>query len=328
MKGRILITGASGFVGYHLITEALKNNLEVYAAIRKSSNVEHLKGLNIQFTYPDFGNAESLRQEFKEKQYDYVIHAAGVTKARSGQEYHHINTVYTRNLAQAAVSINHHFKKMVFISSLAAIGPLHTSNGILTEHTEPKPVTAYGKSKLKAEQELHQTTTLNYTILRPTAVYGPREKDIFIFIKQIAKGLEPYIGNKAQKLSFVYVTDLAKASVTALEGGDRKTYNLSDGNFYDRYEMADIAKSILNTKAIKLHLPMGLVKLIASVAQSVSRLKNQASALNIEKLKELTAANWNCSIEEAKIDLGFYPQYNLQKGLTETLAWYKANKWL
>ncbi len=328
MKGRILITGASGFVGYHLITEALKNNLEVYAAIRKSSNVEHLKGLDIQFTYPDFGNAESLREEFKDKQYDYMIHAAGVTKARSGQEYHHINTVYTRNLAQAAVSINHHFKKMVFISSLAAIGPLHTSNGILTEHTEPKPVTAYGKSKLKAEQELHQITALNYTILRPTAVYGPREKDIFIFIKQIAKGLEPYIGNKAQKLSFVYVTDLAKASVTALEGGDRKTYNLSDGNFYDRYEMADIAKSILNTKAIKLHLPMGLVKLIASVAQSVSRLKNQASALNIEKLKELTAANWNCSIEEAKIDLGFYPQYNLQKGLTETLAWYKANKWL
>ncbi|GAB2690691.1 NAD(P)-dependent oxidoreductase [Mucilaginibacter koreensis] len=328
MKGRVLITGASGFVGYHLITEALKNNLEVYAAVRKSSQIDHLKDLNIQYTYPDFTNIESLKQEFQEKQYDYVIHAAGVTKARSDAEYNHINATYTKNIAEAALSINYHFKKMVFISSLAAVGPLHTSSGIITEQNEPHPVTAYGHSKLKAEKELSRFTTLNYTILRPTAVYGPREKDIFIVLKQIAKGLEPYIGSKAQKLSFVYVTDLAKASIAALYAGNQKTYHLSDGNFYDRYEMADITKSVLHTKAIKLHLPLGLVKVIAAASQSISKLKNQASALNIEKLKELTAANWNCSIEEAKADLGFYPEYNLKKGLTETLAWYKANQWL
>lgn len=328
MKGRVLITGASGFVGYHLINEALKHNLEVFAAVRKSSDISHLKDLNIRFTYPDFTNAEALKKEFQANQYDYIIHAAGVTKARNQQEYNRINAGYTKNIAEAALSINYQFKKLVFISSLAAVGPLENSTGIITEETQPRPVTAYGKSKLKAENDLKQFQALNYTILRPTAVYGPREKDIFIVIKQIAKGIEPYIGSKAQKLSFVYATDLAKASIAALNGGNHKTYHLSDGNFYDRYEMADIIKSVLNTKAIQVHLPTGFVKVIAALSQGISSLNNKASALNIEKLKELTAANWACSIEQARHDLGFYPECNLQKGLAETLAWYKANKWL
>lgn len=328
MNGRVLITGASGFVGYHLINEALQNNLEVYAAVRKSSDIKHLKHLNINFTYPDFSSAESLKKEFQEKQYDYIIHAAGITKASQQHEYAHINTTYTRNIAEAAVSINYTFKKLVFISSLAAVGPLQGLNGMISEDTTPHPVTAYGQSKLKAEAELSHFSTLNYTILRPTAVYGPREKDIFIMFKQIARGMEPYIGKKAQKLSFIYVTDLAKAAVAALQAGNHKTYNLSDGNFYDRYEMADIIKSILKTKTIKVHLPPGFVKLIALMAEGAAKLQHKASALNVEKLKELTAANWSCSIEEAKADLGFYPQYNLNKGLTETLAWYKAHEWL
>lgn len=328
MKGRVLITGASGFVGYHLINEAVRNNLEVYAAVRKSSDVEHLRHLNIQFTYPDFSSVDALKKEFQEKHYDYVIHAAGTTKARSLHEYNQVNAGYTRNIAQAAVSINYHFKKMVFISSLAAVGPLHNMNGLLTEDMKPNPVTAYGKSKLLAEIELSYLPSLNYTILRPTAVYGPREKDIFIVIKQIARGLEPYIGSKAQKLSFIYATDLAKAGVAALSAGNHHTYHLSDGNFYSRYEMADIIKSVLNTKAIQVHLPLPMVKVAAAISGAVNHLRKKATVLNTQKLKELTAINWACSTDEARHDLSFYPAYNLQRGLTETLAWYKANKWL
>jgi nucleoside-diphosphate-sugar epimerase len=142
------------------------------------------------------------------------------------------------------------------------------------------------------------------------------------------KGIEPYIGKAQQKLSFIYVKDLAKASIKALYGGNNKTYNLSDGNFYNRYELGTITKDVLMLKTLKFHLPVNFVKMIAAVSEKISSLSNKAAVLNIEKLNELTAINWNCDIEAAKSDLGFYPLYNLQSGMAETLKWYKANKWL
>src|ERR1700744_2931767 len=192
MKQRVLITGASGFVGYHLITEALNNGLEVFAAVRKSSKVEHLQNLGIQFTYLDYESPEALKVDFETNKYDYVIHAAGSLRARTVEEYNHINADYTYNLGKAAVEAG--CKKFVMISSLAGVGPLDTLDGVITESTTPHPITAYGKSKILAEDKLKSIQGLNYTILRPTAVYGPRDKDIFIFLKQVAKGFEPYIG--------------------------------------------------------------------------------------------------------------------------------------
>jgi len=328
MKKRVLITGASGFVGYHLIEAALHDDLDVYVAIRKSSDVSHLKHFDIQYTYPNFNNLESLKNELQEKQYDYIIHAAGITRARSAKEYKHINADYTYNLALAAQSAGKKLKGFVFISSLAAVGPLKNLNGIITEATIPQPITDYGKSKLLAEKKLKTIDGLNYTILRPTAVYGPRDTGIFIFFQQLKKGIEPYIGHAEQKLSFIYVKDLAKTAVKALYKCDENTYNLSDGNFYDKYELGTIAKNVLNLRAVKFHLPVNFVKIIASLSEKVGSLRNKAVILNMDKLKELTAANWYCDIEHAKQDLGFYPDHDLKAGLTETLNWYKKNKWL
>lgn len=328
MKKRVLITGASGFVGYHLIEEALHNNLEVYAAVRKSSKIDHLKEFDIRYTYPEFENIESLKKELLDKQYNYIIHAAGTTAALSENAYNKINAGYTANLAAAAAEAGSNVKKFILIGSLAAVGPLNTLHGMIDECTPPNPVTTYGRSKLLAEEKLKKFPELNYTIIRPTGIYGPRERGIFIILKQFAKGIEPYIGNKDQKLSFIYVKDLAKVTIKALFGGDHKTYNLSDGNFYDRYELAGITKAILGVKTIKFHLPVNFVKFIAAFAEKFGYLTGKAPALNVEKVRELTAINWSCSIESAQHDLGFYPQYNLQKGLEETYNWYKSNKWL
>lgn len=328
MKERVLITGGSGFVGYHLIEEALQNNLEVFIAVRKSSKIDHLKNFDIQYIYPEFNNTEALKQLLAEIKPNYVIHAAGVTSARSEGEYNRINATYTFNLASAAKEACPALKKFVLVGSLAAVGPLNTLSGLITETTIPKPVTAYGRSKLLAEQKLKTVTGLNYTILRPTAVYGPRDTGIFIFFKQVAKGIEPYIGNAQQKLSFIYVKDLTKASIKALYGGNNQTFNLSDGNFYSRYELGNITKDELKLKTLKFHLPVNFVKIIAAVSEKLSSLRNKAAILNIEKLNELMATNWHCDIEAAKSDLGFYPSYNLQAGMAETLKWYKAHKWL
>ncbi len=328
MKGRVLITGASGFVGYHLIQEALKNNLEVFAAVRKSSKTDHLKGFDIQYTYPDFSEAASLATEIKEKQYDYIILAAGITSARSEEEYNEVNAGYTHNLALAVQESGISLKKLVLISSLAAVGPLNNLEGIITEATAPHPITAYGKSKLLAEEKLKAFAEMNYTILRPTGVYGPRDRGIFIFFKQVSKGIEPYIGSFSQQFSFIYVADLAKAAVRALYAGNHNTYNLSDGNFYDRYELASVAKSILGQKTLKFHLPVNFVKCIAYLSEKYCYLTNKAAILNVEKLDELMAVNWRCSIKAAEADLAFSPEYDLKSGVTETLNWYRFNKWI
>jgi len=327
MKKRVLITGASGFVGYHLVTEALNKNLEVFIAVRSSSKIDHLKHLDIKYTSLEFNNPSALEKEIEEKHYDYIIHAAGVTRARTDDEYKEINATYTYNLALAAAQTGH-VKKFVFISSLAAVGPLTDIDGVIDANTIPQPVTAYGKSKLQAEEQLKTIDNLNYTILRPTAVYGPRDKDIFIFFKQVAIGFEPYIGRIEQKLSFIYVADLAKASIKALFSGDKKAYILSDDSCYNRYQLANYIKAVLLNKTLKIHLSVNFVKMIAGIAEKVSSLTNKAAVLNIEKLNELKAVNWSCNIDEAKADLDFQPAYNLKAGVAETIQWYKANKWL
>lgn len=326
MKEKVLITGASGFVGYHLIEEAINNNLEVFAGIRKSSEIGHLKNFDIQYRYPDFQNIESLQEDFAANKYQYVIHAAGLTKARLPAEYEQINAEYTRNIAMAAAAGN--VKKFILIGSLAAVGPLEDITETITEQTIPHPVTSYGRSKLHAEQLLRDIKNLNYTILRPTGVYGPRDRDIFIFFKQLTRGIEPYIGRKSQKFSFIYVADLAQAAIKALYNGDGETFNLSDGRFYDRYELGKITKDVLHLAPLKFHLPVSFVRVVAFIAEKYSSLNKKASALNVEKLNELTAVNWNCNIEKARKELGYLPRYDLAAGVAETLNWYKVNNWL
>lgn len=329
MKQKVLITGASGFVGFHLIEAALNRGLEVYAAIRKSSIVDHLKSFDISYTELDFRSVESLKKDINEKQYDFIVHAAGTTKAKNLEEYNLVNASYTENLALAAVASGVEIKKLVFMSSLASIGPLSEGNQLINEQTIPRPVTAYGKSKLLAEEKLQQIK-LPVVALRPTAVYGSRDKDIFIILKTFNNGFEPYIGSKAQDLSFVYVKDLARVSLNALYTSDEANgaYNITDGKCYDRYELANITKKVLDKQTLKFHLPVPFVKGLALVLEKSYGLFNKTPVLNLEKLNELTAANWCCDISKANKYLDFNPKYDLQKGLIEALEWYKENKWL
>lgn len=328
MRERVLITGASGFAGFHIIEEALHNNFEVYAAVRKTSKTEHLKHLDIHFVNLSYRDVPALKQQLTDIKPDYIIHAAGITAARSQAEYDQINATYTFNLASAAVQAGINLKKFVLISSLAALGPLKTLVGSISERSKPKPVTAYGRSKLLAEEQLMTVKNLSYTILRPTAIYGPRDTGIFIFFKQLVRGIEPYMGKAEQKLTFIYVKDVAKAAIKSLYSSNVTDYNLSDGNFYSKYELGNLAKEALSLKTFKFHLPVIFIKLIASISEKVSSLSNKAAILNTEKLNELMAVNWSVDIEKAKAELGFYPAYNLKTGLIETLKWYRANDWL
>ena len=327
MSESVLITGASGFLGYHLIIAALEKKLEVIAAVRGSSNIEHLKGLPIQFVLLNYEDISALNKVITDNKINYIIHAAGVTKGVRQQEYDYVNATYSVNLAKAVNVADGNFKKMVFISSLAAVGPSIDNVTIINEQTIPRPVTAYGKSKLLAEKELG-TVKIPLIILRPTAIYGPRDKDIFIIIKTINRGFDPYMGKFVQQLSFVHAKDVADVAVQALFANNTGIYTISDGNNYSRYQFADIAKRILRKNSIRTHIPMPLIKVLAYFLETANGWVNKPAVINREKLHELAAKNWSCDISKAKNELNFIPKFNLENGLEDSIQWYKDNKLL
>lgn len=327
MREKVLITGASGFLGYHIINAAVKEGYDVYAAVRKSSNVKHLQHLSVSYIELNYEDAAGLEKIFAENDFDYVIHAAGTTKANTEAEYDLVNNTYTVNLARAAAK-SKKIKRFVFISSLAALGPSKSATENITESKDPNPVTAYGKSKLNAENNL-QNIDIAVTVFRPTAIYGPREKDIFIVTKTLNKGIDAYIGRINQQLSFVYGADMGEIAVRALkQTGENAYYNITDGKSYSRYAYADIVKAVLKKKAVRFHLPLPVIKVILFLVEKINKSMNRVPAVSIEKLNELTALNWACDISKVKKELGFEPKFDLEKGLKESVEWYKENKWL
>jgi nucleoside-diphosphate-sugar epimerase len=327
MTENVLITGASGFLGYHLITAALEKNLSVYAAVRKNSSIDHLKELPVKYVFLDYNDVEDMAKTLAENNIHYIIHAAGVTKAVKQQQYNDINASNSVNLAKAAEISRGDFKKMVFISSLAAAGPAASLADTITEQQEPRPVTAYGKSKLLAEKELSKLN-ISLVSLRPTAVYGPGDKDIFIMLKTVSRGLDPYMGKINQQLSFVHAADVATVAVQSLFADAEGVYNITDGNKYDRYEFADITKRILNKKALRFHIPMPLIKVLAYFLETTNSWMNKPAVINREKLHELAATNWYCDISKAREDLNFKPKFSLTNGLQDSIDWYKKNRLL
>jgi nucleoside-diphosphate-sugar epimerase len=331
MTERVLITGASGFIGYYLVKEARAAGLEVHAAVRPSSDVSRLKELDPVLVTLDFSSVESLRQVLDQGQYSYIIHAAGATRAKNEAEYNRINAIYTKNLAEAAATTARPIKKFVFLSSLAAIGPLpYNEQQPITENTVPNPVTGYGKSKLLAERYLSGFKTLNITIIRPTAVYGPGEKDIFILFKTLNQGLDAYIGSDPQRFSFVYVNDLVESTLAAMFNGPggHVAFNISDGFAYDRYALADEFRKISKKNPLRIHVPFFLIAWLAGGLDFFYKYSKKTPVLNREKLYELTAPNWICSIDAAAKDLNYKPKYSLSQGMTETLSWYREQGWL
>ncbi|MEO1263900.1 MAG: NAD(P)-dependent oxidoreductase [Bacteroidota bacterium] len=328
---KILITGASGFVGSHLVEEALERNLDVYAGVRKTSSRKYLQDKRIHFFEMDFSNKKDLAKKLTEKKFDYIIHNAGIVSAPKLNQYFTVNYEYVKNLIDVLISQNIVPEKYIQISSLAAYGPASSTDlsDFLKEEDEPKPINTYGKSKLKSEKYITSLNNFPYIIIRPTAIYGPREKEILTFFKLINKNVEGYIGLKKQHLTFIYVKDLTKTILDAtLSGISQKSYFISDGKYYSQRDLGKYAKQFLNKKTIPFHVPVSLVRGIAWLLEQPAKFTGNYPALNLEKVNILESMNWKCDLTALKTDLNFQPQYDLGKGLEETLQWYKENGWL
>ena len=332
---RILITGASGFIGSFLVEKALEEGYETWAGVRKSSSREYLKDDRIQFLDLNFGDKNKLKEQlsdFKEKygKFDYVVHNAGVTKCLDAEDFDKINFRYTANLIDALREVEAVPDKFVLMSSLSAFGVGDEQNYTPIKITDtPNPNTAYGKSKLKAECYL-RSMDVPYIILRPTGVYGPREKDYFLMIKTVKSGLDVGAGFKPQHLTFIYVKDLVDAVFLALKSElKNKAYFVADGDVYTDKEYTQLVKQVIEKKhVLSLKVPLWILKTVSIVAESISRITKKPSTLNRDKYIIMKQRNWKCDITPLVNDLGFTAKYNLKDGLEESVSWYKENGWL
>jgi nucleoside-diphosphate-sugar epimerase len=330
MKPKILITGANGFIGGFIVLEALSEGFDVYSCVRKNSNVQSLKSLNTTIVEVNYTDVTAMASLIREHRFDYIIHNAGLTKSPDPGELIRINKGLLEKLVEAIRISETKIKKLIYISSLAAYGPAdHSVDGIVRDSCEPSPVTHYGKSKLAAELYLKQQTDIPYIILRPTVVYGPREKDLLNVFQMINKRIDVQPGLISQKLTFIYVKDLAKLILKAcMSDKVHKGYFATDGNVYTSEAFAGFIKEYMNKWALKVRVPIFLVQGLAHITEKLAGLWDSYPVFNVDKVNELKAKNWNCDVSNLYHDLGFKAEYDLTKGIPETIQWYKENKWL
>ncbi len=328
----ILITGATGFIGGFIVDEALNRGMQVWVAVRPTSSRKYLTDPRIQFLELNLGNKEQMKERMGNLKFDYVVHAAGATKCLHAEDFFRSNTDGTKNLVQALIELQMPLKRFVFVSSLSVYGPVAEKQPYreICLNDKPQPNTAYGRSKLAAEQYIESLSSLPYVILQPTGVYGPRERDYFMMAKSIKSHTDFSVGYKPQDLTFVYVLDVVQAIFLALDcqktGGK---YMLSDGEVYSSRTFSDLIHRELG-KPWLLHIkaPIWLLRIITFCGEYIGRMTGKISALNNDKYNIMKQRNWRCDINPAIKDLGYKPKYQLDEGVRQTIKWYKENGWL
>lgn len=330
---KILITGASGFIGSFIVEEALRQGFETWAAVRKSSSREWLQDERIKFIELSLNSKEQLVEQLRSKNFDYVVHAAGVTKCLNRQDFRRINTEGTKNLAEALIELQMPLKRFVYLSSLSIFGAIKEEQPYedIRENDTPKPNTEYGRSKLEAEKILDSLCSrIPYIILRPTGVYGPREKDYFVMAKSIKQHTDFAVGYKRQDITFVYVTDVVQAVFLALNHGDNgRRYFLSDGKVYQSTTFSNLIREELGRPWwIRITAPVWVLRVITFFGEYISRMTGKVSVLNNDKFNILKQRNWRCDIQSAIDELGYQPKVTLEEGVRRTIKWYKENGWI
>ncbi len=314
---RILVTGATGFVGSHVAQTMVERGHEVSVLMRSREGwlkevgkVERITG--------DLTQPRTLEGLFQ-RVFDLVIHAGGLTSAPENQDYYRVNTLGTYNLLRTLRETSHLSGLFVYVSSLAAAGP-----GEVNEGDYERPITPYGESKLYGEFMV-MDSGFSYLILRPPVIFGPRDADVLQFFRMVKKGWAPAFFKK-KRLSILYVRNLVAALEFLVERGSKGVFFLSDGT-YTWWDLADMAAGLLGVNLKAFPLPQGVLGPLASVSQFYRCLRGRAVLLNREKLKEMKEDAWICNPQGISA-LGFSPPVSLIVALEETIEWYKDRDYL
>ena len=333
---KVLITGASGFIGGFLTDEALKRGYEVWAGVRSHSSRAHLQDERIRFMDLNYKDEEALKAQLadfvaKEGAWDYVIHNAGLTKTLNKADFFEVNAENTHRFLNALAE-ECPPSKFLLMSSLSSFGQGDEEGFSPIRLTDPqRPNTVYGKSKLEAENYVRRQQAFPYVILRPTGVYGPGERDYFLEIQSIQSGFDFAVGRIPQRITFIYVKDLARVAFDALEKEEirNKEYFVADGDVHTDASFARMVQDILGKKHVfHARVPLPLAHIACLVSERVGKWMHKSMTLNSDKYQILKQRNWICDITPLQEDLHFRAEYPLRKGLEESIAWYKREKWL
>lgn len=324
-----LITGATGFIGSHLAEALLQRGHRVRCLVRRTSDLKWLAGRPVELCCGSLEDLESLTAASRDV--DYLYHLAGAVKARHPQDFFRHNTEGALNLARAALASAPRLKRFLFASSQAAAGPAPGLDRPVREADGCHPISMYGKSKLLAEQQLMGLSgKLPLTVIRPPAVYGPRDTEVLMYFRWIRRGLAPLPGFRTRYAHLVYVKDLVRGMIQAAESENARgrTYFLAEDRAYSWQEISDRIARALGRRPLRVHLPLFLAHFSATLAEAGAFVARQPTQFDRQKVREMSQRYWAVSAAAARRDFGFQSEYDLERGVAETVKWYKDNNWL
>lgn len=323
---KAFVTGGTGFIGSHLADHLIESPEYTDVRCLVRSDEKWLSGKSYTPIRGDLTSVSALRKAMTDV--DTVFHLAGVVSAPTQKEFNRANVDATETLLRVADQCG--VKNLVILSSLAAAGP--SSGTPRTEEEPMQPVSMYGRSKQKMEKMIHNVTDerkMSVKILRPPAVYGPREDQIYTLFKLMKFGVTPMVGNgKTPRLSIVYVTDVVKGILDAarMDSSGIHTYFIS-GQISCWQEIKEIADTVLGKQSLALRLNPTLVKKVAGAIETTATLFGSYPVVNRDKAREMIL-EWTCSTQKAEKELGYTPAVPLDEGISRTLHWYKKHNWL
>ena len=324
---RVFVTGATGFIGSHVVGLLVDQGHEVVAMVRKTSDTSLLDRLQVETVIGSMGEARRCRSSLA--QADAVIHIAGVTGAKDKSVLYRVNAEGTRDLVDEVAGCVEPGTPFVYVSSVSAQGPSQDDQPRPPDEI-PRPVSHYGRSKLEGEGAvLAHRDHLGVTIVRPPAVYGPRDWDMFELFKLVDRRIAPVMGGQKRWLSVIHGEDVARATVACLEApGEGEVYTVDDGGCYTWEELAQTIAEAMDKKAIRLPLPRAVFRVAATVAEVGGGVLNTTATFNRDKYCEMVQPSWVCGHEAIRRDLGWQPRWNLLDGARQTARWYRENGWL
>jgi nucleoside-diphosphate-sugar epimerase len=337
---RVLVTGATGFIGYHLVRALLAEGAQVTCLIRPTSNRTTLENLNISFARGDVTLIETLTGPVS--CVGVVYHLAGMTSGFHARDYQNVNELGTANIARACAQRTSP-PTLIVVSSIAAAGP-SPSGRLLSEENPPSPISSYGRSKLAGEKAAEVwAREVPITIVRPPIVFGEYDRDVFKMFATVSHGWHLVPGIKDRYYSFIHAGDLSRGLILAAHHGERLTshegsgqesfgkgvYFLSTDEHQSYADFGRMLAQALGRKGVGIiRIPIPATWLVGAVSEMIGRLRGRPSIVNLDKAREAAAGSWVCSADKARRQLGFEIQVSLEERLSQTVQWYRDQGWL
>ncbi len=326
---KVLVTGATGFVGSFVAERFLTEGFEVRCVVRQTSNLRWLKDKPFEVIFSDFRSAESLKSAVENV--DFVVHVAGTIAARNYEGYLAGNRDLTKKLLDAVSLFNPTVNKFIYISSQTALGPADSLENPPDENSPCRPITRYGKSKREGELVvLDQSNRIPNAIVRLPAIYGPRDTALVDMFRLAHKGLAPIIGFSSKFVSLLFVDDAVDGifRATTNESATNEIFNLSSKKFYSWDELMTVMGEVVGRKVLKLRIPHLVVYTAGILTEFANLFSSKAPVFNFEKARDFTTKYWILNSEKARRLLGFDDKISPSEGFRLTYSWYLENGWI